>query len=56
VIARDLAQARELAREAEPALAEVRFLDDVRVVEELTQADTGVVERTGALAISEPQG
>lgn len=54
VIARDLEQAREMARELEPAMAEVRFLDDARTVEELANADIGVVERTAILTVAEP--
>jgi tetratricopeptide (TPR) repeat protein len=54
VIASSLVEARELAREQEPALADVRFAEDSRVVEELTNADSGVVERTAALPVSEP--
>jgi tetratricopeptide (TPR) repeat protein len=53
VIAATLEAARELAREQEPALADVRYADDARVVEELTNADSGVVERTAAMPVSE---
>jgi len=55
VIAHDLAAARKLARELEAPNAEVRFENDTRVIEELTDADTGVVERTAALALLENQ-
>ncbi len=54
VIAATLEEARALAREQEPALADVRYADDSRVVEELVNADSGVVERTAAIPVSEP--
>ncbi|HRJ76978.1 MAG: hypothetical protein HPKKFMNG_01487 [Planctomycetes bacterium] len=53
VVAKDMAEARELARQLEPAGAEVEFDKDARVLEELKDADTGVVERTQALAAEE---
>lgn len=54
VIARDLEQARQFARELEPAQAEVRFGEDTRVIEELANADAGAVERTSMLVNHEP--